>query len=65
MMLSYWEQDLFKPKYDYLIIGSGFSGLWMAYFLKLKKSLCQYRDSGKRHLTLWGKHQKRWLCLFW
>lgn len=37
MILSYWEQDLFKPKYDYLIIGSGFSGLWMAYFLKLKK----------------------------
>jgi gamma-glutamylputrescine oxidase len=33
-MLSYWEQDIFKPKYDYLIIGSGFSGLWMAYFLK-------------------------------
>ncbi|MCP9769754.1 FAD-binding oxidoreductase [Lacihabitans sp. LS3-19] len=37
MMLSYWEQDLFKPKYDYLIIGSGFSGLWMAYLLKMKK----------------------------
>lgn len=33
-MFSYWEQDLFKPKYDYLIIGSGFSGLWMAFFLK-------------------------------
>ena len=33
-MFSYWEQELFKPKYDFLIIGSGFSGLWMAFFLK-------------------------------
>jgi len=36
-MLSYWEQDIFKPKYDYLIVGAGFSGLWMAYFLKKQK----------------------------
>jgi gamma-glutamylputrescine oxidase len=35
-MLSFWEKDIFKPKYDFLIIGSGFSGLWMAFFLKKK-----------------------------
>ena len=33
-MFSYWERDIFKPKYDFLIIGSGFAGLWMAFFLK-------------------------------
>ena len=33
-MFSYWEQDIFKPKYDFIIIGAGFSGLWLAYFLK-------------------------------
>jgi gamma-glutamylputrescine oxidase len=40
-MLSYWEQDIFKPKYDYLIVGSGFSGLWMAYFLKKQNPLAE------------------------
>lgn len=33
-MFSYWEQDIFKPKYDFIIIGAGFSGLWLAYYLK-------------------------------
>lgn len=36
-MFSYWEQDIFKPKYDFIIIGAGFSGLWLAYFLKKQK----------------------------
>ncbi len=38
MNFSFWEQDIFKPKYDYIIVGAGFSGLWMAYFLKKQKS---------------------------
>ncbi len=37
MNFSFWEQDIFKPKYDYIIVGAGFSGLWMAYFLKKQK----------------------------
>jgi gamma-glutamylputrescine oxidase len=37
-MLSFWEKDIFTPKYDFLIIGAGFTGLWMAYFLKQKNS---------------------------
>jgi gamma-glutamylputrescine oxidase len=37
-MLSYWEKDIFTPKYDYIIVGAGFSGLWMAYFLKKQNS---------------------------
>ncbi len=37
MNFSFWEQDIFKPKYDFIIVGAGFSGLWMAYFLKKQK----------------------------
>jgi gamma-glutamylputrescine oxidase len=33
-MFSYWEKEIFKPQYDCLIIGSGFAGLWSAFFLK-------------------------------
>jgi len=33
-MLSFWEKDVFMKKYDVIIIGAGFSGLWLAYFLK-------------------------------
>jgi gamma-glutamylputrescine oxidase len=35
-MLSYWEKDLYHQKYDHVIIGAGFNGLWLAYFLKTK-----------------------------
>nr|WP_299423238.1 FAD-binding oxidoreductase [uncultured Emticicia sp.] len=34
IMLSFWEKDVFLKKYDLIIIGAGFSGLWLAYFLK-------------------------------
>lgn len=33
-MLSFWEKDVFLKKYDVIIVGAGFSGLWLAYFLK-------------------------------
>lgn len=33
-MLSFWEKDVFLKKYDVVIVGAGFSGLWLAYFLK-------------------------------
>ena len=33
-MLSFWEKDVFLKKYDVCIIGAGFSGLWLAFFLK-------------------------------
>ena len=36
-MLSFWEKDVFLKKYDIIIIGAGFSGLWLAYFLKKDK----------------------------
>ena len=36
-MLSFWEKDVFLKKYDIIIIGAGFSGLWLAYFLKRDK----------------------------
>lgn len=36
-MLSFWEKDVFFKKYDIIIIGAGFSGLWLAYFLKKEK----------------------------
>ena len=36
-MLSFWEKDVFLKKYDIIIIGAGFSGLWLAYFLKKKQ----------------------------
>ncbi len=34
IMISFWEKDVFLKKYDVIIIGAGFSGLWLAYFLK-------------------------------
>jgi gamma-glutamylputrescine oxidase len=37
IMLSFWEKDVFLKKYDIIIIGAGFSGLWLAYFLKKEK----------------------------
>ncbi|WP_064197001.1 MULTISPECIES: FAD-binding oxidoreductase [Emticicia] len=33
-MLSFWEKDVFLKKYDVIIVGAGFSGLWLAFFLK-------------------------------
>jgi gamma-glutamylputrescine oxidase len=36
-MVSFWEKDVFLKKYDVVIIGAGFSGLWLAYFLKKQK----------------------------
>lgn len=33
-LLSFWEKDVLKPQYDVIILGAGFSGLWLAYFLK-------------------------------
>ncbi len=33
-MISIWEQESFLRNRDIVIIGSGFSGLWTAYFLK-------------------------------
>ena len=36
-MVSFWEKDVFLKKYDIIIIGAGFSGLWLAYFLKKEK----------------------------
>jgi gamma-glutamylputrescine oxidase len=35
-MISIWEQESFLRNRDVVIIGSGFSGLWIAYFLKQK-----------------------------
>lgn len=35
-MLSFWEKEAFFNKTDVLIAGAGFSGLWMAFFLKKK-----------------------------
>lgn len=35
-MLSFWEKDVFFGKTDVLIAGAGFSGLWMAFFIKKK-----------------------------
>lgn len=32
-MYSYWEKSVLESKYDFTIIGAGFSGLWTAYFL--------------------------------
>lgn len=37
MHLSLWEKQSFYAPADILIIGSGFVGLWSAYFLKKKK----------------------------
>lgn len=37
MHLSLWEKQSFYAPADVLIIGSGFVGLWSAYFLKKKK----------------------------
>ncbi|CAH0995533.1 hypothetical protein EMA8858_01656 [Emticicia aquatica] len=36
-MISFWEKDVFLKKYDVIIVGAGFSGLWLAYFLKKNK----------------------------
>lgn len=36
-MVSFWEKDIFLKKYDVIIVGAGFSGLWLAYFLKKAK----------------------------
>ena len=36
-MVSFWEKDIFLKKYDVIIVGAGFSGLWLAYFLKKTK----------------------------
>lgn len=33
-MISFWEKDVYFKKYDIAIIGGGFSGMWLAYFLK-------------------------------
>ena len=32
--LSVWESESFFSPKDYIVIGSGFTGLWSAYFLK-------------------------------
>jgi gamma-glutamylputrescine oxidase len=37
-MVSFWEKDIFLKKYDVIIVGAGFSGLWLAYFLKKQNS---------------------------
>lgn len=36
MQLSIWEQETFYAPQDVVIIGSGFTGLWSAYYLKKK-----------------------------
>lgn len=36
-MVSFWEKDIFLKKYDIIIVGAGFSGLWLAFFLKKAK----------------------------
>ncbi len=33
-MLSIWEKETFCPRQDVIIVGSGFAGLWSAYYLK-------------------------------
>lgn len=33
-MISFWEKNIYLKKYDIAIIGAGFSGMWLAYFLK-------------------------------
>lgn len=33
-MLSFWEKDIYFQESDVLLAGAGFSGLWMAFFLK-------------------------------
>lgn len=38
IMISFWEKDVFLKKYDVIIIGAGFSGLWLAYFLEKQNS---------------------------
>ena len=32
--LSVWESELFFAPKDFIVIGSGFTGLWSAYYLK-------------------------------
>lgn len=36
-MISIWERETFFAPYDVVIVGSGFVGLWSAYYLKKKK----------------------------
>ena len=37
-MISIWEKETFFAPYDIAIAGSGFVGLWSAYYLKKKNS---------------------------
>ncbi len=39
--LSIWEKESFFAPSDYLIIGSGFVGLWTAYYLKKQDPKCR------------------------
>jgi glycine/D-amino acid oxidase-like deaminating enzyme len=36
-MMSIWEKEAFFEQQDVIIVGSGFAGLWSAYYLKKKK----------------------------
>ena len=36
MQVSIWEKESFYASQDVIIIGSGFVGLWSAYYLKKK-----------------------------
>jgi len=37
MQFSIWEKESFYAPKDVIIVGSGFAGLWCAYYLKKRK----------------------------
>ena len=48
MQVSIWEKESFYAPKDVIIIGSGLSGLWCAWFLKKKKPLAKHLNGRAR-----------------
>jgi glycine/D-amino acid oxidase-like deaminating enzyme len=64
MGLSIWEKETFYAPQDIIIAGSGFTGLWAAYYLKKKNPALKIMVVDRGITPMGASTRNAGFCLF-